>query len=119
MRQNLQISPDLFTFVKGSVMQIEKALINDRLRVSGVSWKFCVPTIYNFANFLKFAIFLKSSLPFKVLSFFMFINKTLQLNNLKSRIAMNVKISVFVICVEAIMYLLLCDLHDCSFKETF
>ena len=30
-------------------MQIEKALINDRLRVSKVSWKFCIPTIYNFA----------------------------------------------------------------------
>ena len=29
---------------------------------------------------------------------------------------MNTKISVFVICVEAIMYLLLCDLHDCTFK---
>ena len=29
-------------------MQIEKALINDRLRVSKVCWKFCVLTIYNF-----------------------------------------------------------------------
>ena len=29
---------------------------------------------------------------------------------------MNVKISVFVICVEAIIYLLLCNLHDCTFK---
>ena len=37
-------------------------------------------------------------------------NKTLQLNNLKTRIAMNAKISVFVICVEAIIYLLLCNL---------
>ena len=34
---------------KGAAMQIEKALINDRLRVSKVSWKFCIPTIYNFA----------------------------------------------------------------------
>ena len=31
------------------VMQIEKALTNDLLRVSKVSWKFCIPTIYNFA----------------------------------------------------------------------
>ena len=30
-------------------MQIEEALINDRLRVLKVSWKFCIPTIYNFA----------------------------------------------------------------------
>ena len=34
--------------IKGTVMQIEKALINDRLRVSKVSWKFHIPTIYNF-----------------------------------------------------------------------
>ena len=29
---------------------------------------------------------------------------------------MNAKISVFVICVEVIIYLLLYNLHDCSFK---
>ena len=48
-------------------MQIEKALLND------------------------FAIFLKSSLLFKFLLFFLFINKTLRLNNLKTITAMNVK----------------------------
>ena len=30
-------------------MQIEKALINDPSRILKVSWKFCIPTIYNFA----------------------------------------------------------------------
>ena len=30
---------------------------------------------------------------------------------------MNAKISVFVICVEAITYLLLYDLHDCTFND--
>ena len=30
---------------------------------------------------------------------------------------MNVKISVFVISVEAIIYLLLCNLHDCTFNK--
>ena len=30
-------------------MQIGKAVINDRLRVSKVSWKFGIPTIYKFA----------------------------------------------------------------------
>ena len=30
-------------------MQIEKALINDRLLASKVSWKFHIPIIYNFA----------------------------------------------------------------------
>ena len=31
---------------------------------------------------------------------------------------MNAKISMFVICVEAIIYLLLYNLHDCTFNET-
>ena len=33
---------------KGTIMQIEKALINDRLRVSKVSRKFRITTIYDF-----------------------------------------------------------------------
>ena len=32
---------------------------------------------------------------------------------------MNAKISVFVICVEVIICLLLHNLHDCTFKGTF
>ena len=35
--------------LKGTVMQIEKALMNDRLRVSKEPWKFGIPTIYDFA----------------------------------------------------------------------
>ena len=54
-----------------------------------------------------------------MLSFlFMLINKTLPFNNMKTRTAMNTKISVFAICVEVIIYLLLCNLHDCTFKNT-
>ena len=30
---------------------------------------------------------------------------------------MNAKISVIIICVEAIIYLLLYNLHDCTFKS--
>ena len=30
---------------------------------------------------------------------------------------MNAKISVFVICIEVIIYLLLHNLHDCTFKN--
>ena len=44
-------------------------------------------------------------------------NKTLGLNNLKTRTAMNAKISVFVICIEAIIYLLLYNLHECTFNK--
>ena len=51
--------------IKGTVMQIEKALINDRLLFSKVYWNFYIPTIYNFGVIpVKFAIFLKSSLLF-------------------------------------------------------
>ena len=46
----------------------------------------------------------------------LFINKTLGLNNLKTRTAMNVKISKFVICVKGIIHLLLYNLHDCVSK---
>ena len=35
--------------VKGTVMQLEKVLLNYRLRVSNVFWKFRIPTIFNFA----------------------------------------------------------------------
>ena len=31
---------------------------------------------------------------------------------------MNPKILVFIICVETILYLLLNNLHDCTFKKT-
>ena len=47
---------------------------------------------------------------------FLFINKIFQLNNLKTRAAINAKISVIFISAEAIIYLLLYNLHDCTFK---
>ena len=34
--------------LKGTAMQTEKSLINDRLRVSKVCWNFCILTIYDF-----------------------------------------------------------------------
>ena len=43
----------LFSF-KGTVIKIKRGMINDRLHVSKVSWKFCIPTIYNFAVILLF-----------------------------------------------------------------
>ena len=49
----------------------------------------------------------------------MFINKNLQLNNPKTKTSMNAKISIFVISVEAIIYLLLHNLHDVKFKMKF
>ena len=65
--------------IKGTVMQIEKVLI----------------------NYL----------------YFLFISKTLQLKNLKTRTAINAEISVFVICVDAIIHLLLYNLHECTFNR--
>ena len=50
-----------YKVIKGTIMQIEKASINDRLRVSKVSWKLHIPTIYNFAVIftLEICYFLK------------------------------------------------------------
>ena len=48
---------------------------------------------------------------------FLFINKILRLDNLKTAAATNAKISAFLICVEATVYLLLYSLHDCTFKN--
>ena len=64
---------------------------------------------------MKFAIFLKVSLLFQSLLPFLFINKTLRLDNLKTRTATNANVSVFVICVETMLYLLLYKLHDITF----
>ena len=47
---------------------------------------------------------------------FLLINKTLRLNNLKTWTAMNAKMPVFVIFVDVIIYVLLNNLHDCTFN---
>ena len=50
-------------------MQIEKALIDDRLRVSNASWKFHIPTIYNFAvTYPWILLFLKNIAYFLIVS---------------------------------------------------
>ena len=46
----------------------------------------------------------------------MFIDKTVRLNNVKTRASMNAKISASVIFLEAIIYLLLYNLCDFTFK---
>ena len=46
-QKNIKLLPN--DNIKGTVLQIEWALINDGLSASKVSWKFHIPTIYNFA----------------------------------------------------------------------
>ena len=53
------------------------------------------------------------------LLFFLTVNKTLRLNNLKTRSGMNAKVSVLITCVEAIKYLLLYNSHHCNFNHIF
>ena len=48
--------------------------------------------------------------------YFIFINKNVRLNNSKTRTTTNAKISIFVFCVEVIIYLSLRNLHDCTFN---
>ena len=47
---------------------------------------------------------------------FLFINKILRLNNSKTRTAVNAKVLVFINYIEAIIFLLLYNLHDCTLK---
>ena len=63
--------------------------------------------LFNFAVIYPWN-FLLSIIYYFLLSF-LFINKTLRLNNLKTRKAMNAKVPVFI-------YLLLYNLHDCTFN---
>ena len=101
---------DVHLTFKGTVMQIEKPLIKDRLGISKVFWKFRIPTIYNFAVIYPWNLLIQFLLSF------LFINKTLWLNNIKTRTVVNGKISVFVIRIEPIIYLLSYNLHVCIFK---
>ena len=108
-------TPFCYYFVRGTFMQIEQELVNNRLHVSKVSWKSRIPNIYNFTVLLprNFPNFLKVANYF--LLPFLFISKTLLSN--KTGTATNTKIcAVFVICVETILYLLLYNLHDCTFN---
>ena len=52
----------------------------------------------------------------KVSNVFYVYKQNLWLDNLKTRTSMNAKASVFVICVEAIIYLLLYNVHDFTFN---
>ena len=98
-------------------MQIEKAQIHDHLGDSKASWKFHIPTIYNFVVIYPWNLLFSQQRSLLFSSFnFVFIIKALRLNNSKTGMSMNAKISVFVVCVESIIYLLLYNLHDCIFK---
>ena len=107
------ISP-LVHFQKGTAIQIEKALIHDRLHVSKVSWKFRISTAYNFAviypwNWLVF----KKWFYFSIVSIIFSAHTQ---NFMKAGTSMNAKISLFVIYIDVIIHLLLCNLHDNSFN---
>ena len=77
-----------------------------------------LPTIYDFAAIYPWnLIFSQKEAYFWTVSIvFSVYKQNLRRNNLKIRIAMNAKTSVFVICVETIIYSLVYKLHDCTFK---
>ena len=83
----------------GAVMQIEKALINGLLHDVKVSWNFRTPNICNFAVILPWNLPFFKKVAYFLTGSFVFINKTLRLNNSKTRTAVNEKISVFVLFV--------------------
>ena len=83
----------LLAYTEGTAMQIEKALTIDRLHVSKVSWKFYMPTIYNFVVICPWNLLFS----YKI-AYFLII------------------LIVFLVFVETIMYLLLDNLHNCTFN---
>ena len=58
--------------LKDAAMPIEKALINDRLRVSKVPWKFHIPTIYNFAVIYPWNLLFPLKLGYFLIVFIVF-----------------------------------------------
>ena len=83
--------------VKGAIIWIKIALINDRWRVPQVSWKFGIPTICNFSLIktwnLLFSYTLAYFLPVYIV--FSVYKKTPTAQWLTIRAAMNTKISMF------------------------
>ena len=55
----------------------------------------------------------------RVFIVFLFVDKTLWLNNLKTSEVMNAKTSPFVICGEVILYFLFYNLHTVPLKVNF
>ena len=97
-------SINLFKTIKCTVMEI------DRLRVSKVSWSFCILTIYNFAVICPWNLVFSSKVAYLltvsvVLSVF---KSNFRFNNLKTRTAMNTKISLFVLKRSYICYYIIC-----------
>ena len=86
-------------------MQIEKALIFDLLVFQKYPENFVFELFIILHEFThEICYFLKKQPNFQqFLLSFLFINKTLRLNNLNTRTATNAKISVFVICNEVIV----------------
>ena len=85
-------------------MQIENALMNDLLRVSKVSWKFCIPTSYDFAVIYPWNLLFSEKVVYLLtVSTGFFVYKQ---NFTGQLLKNNAKISVFAICVEAIKYFL-------------
>ena len=87
-------------------MQIKKALINDRLRISKVSWKFSIPTTYSFTVIYSWNFLFSKKVAY-FLTVFLFINKSLRLNNLKTKITKNAKISVLVTVLKRHIFVII------------
>ena len=97
-----------------TVMPNKKSTDKNDLCILKVSWKHFIPKFCS--NLLvTFAIFLKNSFFNSFYCLFCY-KQIFTAQWLKTRTTMNVKISVFVFCVKEMIYLLLYNLHDCTFK---
>ena len=99
-------------------MQIEKARINYQLLASKVSWGFCITTLYNFAVIYPWNLLfsLKVGYFLTVSIVFLFTNKLYGSITWKLEQLWMYTFQCFFICTEVIIYLLLHNLHDCTFN---
>ena len=90
--------------------------MNDHLCVSKVSWKLRILTIYNFPVFYPRNLLPTSFSEVSIVFYVYKQNLTKMNSNLKTRAAINAKISVFFIWVEAIIYFLSIFVHGRVFE---
>ena len=105
--------------LKVQLCKLRKTLINDRLSVWNVSWNFTFQLfIFLAINLWNLLFFQKANYFFNTIYclFCLYANSS-RLNNLKTKKVMNTKLSGFVTYVKIMIFLLLYNLRECTFKS--
>ena len=105
--------------LKVQLCKLRKTLINDRLSVWNVSWNFTFQLfIFLAINLWNLLFFQKGNYFFNTIyCLFCLYTNSSRLNNLKTKKVMNTKLSGFVTYVKIMIFLLLYNLRECTFKS--